>query len=154
MSIDIHQAILNREEAEAWAKMSEPEKAYYLALMVLFEIVIAGMTGGFEFPDRMTVIRQLGRTGEEAAQIVKNTQRIESLSGTATFRVPDELTATTLKEVKNVAKLDFDAQIRDSLHYSIMTNREFILVVRSDTQLSRPLQRAIEKGWIKLEYLP
>lgn len=105
-------------------------------------------------PKGMEAVRRLGTEGEAAAGITKNTQRIESLSGTARYRIPDELSPTTLREVKNVARLDFDAQIRDSLHYAIMTNREMVLVVRRTTQLSQPLQDAVRAGWIRLEFLP
>ena len=97
--------------------------------------------------------RRLGREGEDAAQIVKNTQRIESLSGRTTYRIPDALTKRTLTEVKNVKYLHFSTQLRDSLHYSIMTNRQMILKTRSDTVLSKDLLRAIQAGWINLEFL-
>ncbi len=100
--------------------------------------------------NQMAIVRQLGNEGETAAGIVKNTQRIESLSGKAAYRVPDELTATTVTEVKNVAKQSFNTQIQDSLHYAMMTNRDFELVVRNTTRLSGPLQRAVDAGWITL----
>jgi hypothetical protein len=97
---------------------------------------------------------RVGQAGEHAAGITKNTRHIDSLSGTRAYRVPDELTATTLTEVKNVARVDFTAQIRDSLHWSIANGRQFILKVRKDTVLSQPLLDAVEAGWIKLEFLP
>ena len=102
----------------------------------------------------MRLIRQLGREGEEAAGIVRNSTRINSLSGSKAFRIPDALSKSCLKEVKNVAKLDFDAQLRDYLHYAIMTEREFVLVVPRSAKLSQPLQDAIRAGWITLEFLP
>lgn len=102
----------------------------------------------------MEIVRRLGKEGENAAGIIKNTQRIESLSGKTKYRIPDEITPTTLREVKNVVRLDFNAQIRDSLHYAIMTNREMVLVVRPNTQLSQGLQNAVRAGWIRLEFLP
>lgn len=98
--------------------------------------------------------QRLGREGELAADIAKNTQRIDSLSGRRAYRIPDELTETTLTEVKNVKYLYFSTQLQDSLHYSIMTNRQMILKVRPDTILSQPLLDAIDAGWIRLEYLP
>jgi hypothetical protein len=105
---------------------------------------------------KMATVRRLGREGEAAANIVKNTARIPSLSGTAAYRIPEELTKTVLKEVKNVAKLSFTAQLRDSLHYAIETGRDFVLVVRAGdgTRLSPQLQAAIRAGWIILENLP
>jgi hypothetical protein len=103
---------------------------------------------------KMETVRRIGREGEAAADIAKNTKRIESLSGKAAYRVPDEMTPTTLTEVKNVATLSFDAQIRDFLHYSIMTERRFILKIRPGTKLSKSLEDAIRAGWIHLEFLP
>jgi hypothetical protein len=100
------------------------------------------------------VARELGKAGEKSAGIAQNTQRIESLSGKAAYRTPDELTPTTLTEVKNVAYQHFSTQLQDSLHYAMMTGRQMILKVRPDTVLSKQLQDAIKAGWIKLEFLP
>jgi len=98
--------------------------------------------------------RRLGREGEAAAEIVKNTRRIKSLSGTKAYRIPDELTETTLTEVKNVKYQYFSTQLQDSLHYSIETGRQMTLKVRDSTGLSQPLLDAIDAGWITLEFLP
>jgi RHS repeat-associated protein len=89
--------------------------------------------------NKMEIVRRLGKEGENAAGIIRNTQRIESLSGKTKYRIPDEITPTALREIKNVVRLDFNAQIQDSLHYAIMTNREMVLVVRPNTQLSQGL---------------
>jgi hypothetical protein len=103
---------------------------------------------------KMSSVRALGKQGETAAGIAKNTQRIVSLSGKAKYRIPDELTETAVKEVKNVAQLDFNAQIRDSLHFAIEEGKDFFLVVRESTYLSQSLKNAIQTGWINLRYLP
>ena len=81
--------------------------------------------------------RRLGREGELAAGIdpIKK-KRIPSLSGRRKYRIPDEMTRKTLTEVKNVKYQHFSTQLRDSLHFSIMTNRQMILKVRRDTILS------------------
>ena len=55
----------------------------------------------------------LGRVGEALAGIEKNSVRIDSLSKTASFRVPDGLTVTngivtSISEVKNVAYLSYE----------------------------------------------
>ena len=97
---------------------------------------------------------QLGREGEAASGIIKNTRQIDSISGTAAYRVPDELTATSLTEVKNVASLNFNPQIRDALYYAIENNLEFNLVVRQTTNLAPDLVAASKGGWINLTYLP
>ena len=75
---------------------------------------------------------EVGKAGEEAAGIVKDTSRIDSLTETADYRVPDEITATTIKEVKNVAYQGFTAQIQDSLYEGLMTGKTFILQVCRD----------------------
>ncbi len=102
---------------------------------------------------KMAEVRALGEEGELAARIVKNTEHIPSLSGTAAYRIPDELTPTTLTEVKNVQSLDFDSQLQDSLHFAIMTERDMILVVRPTTTLSPDLKAAVNAGWINLRFL-
>ena len=96
----------------------------------------------------------LGQAGESAADIVKNTYHIPSLSGRALFRIPDELSKTTLREVKNVAYQHFSTQLQDMLHFSMETGREMTLVVRRSTVLSNDLLTAIRAGWINLEHLP
>ena len=93
---------------------------------------------------------QVGKAGERAAGIVSPKVRIPSLTGTAKYRIPDELTPTTLREVKNVRKLGLTRQIQDFLMYSRATGREFILEVRRETQISEPLQRLIDAGEITL----
>jgi len=101
----------------------------------------------------MAAVQALGRAGENGAGIVQNTQRIPSLSGTAAYRTPDGLRGGALIEVKNVGRLSFTAQLRDSLHYAIMTGRDMILWVRPGTILSPSLQRAIREGWIQVRFL-
>ena len=53
----------------------------------------------------------VGRTGESAADIVRNAYRISSISGRALFRIPDELSwsSRSLVEVKNVAYQHFSS---------------------------------------------
>lgn len=43
---------------------------------------------------------QVGKAGERAAGIVSPKVRIPSLTGTAKYRIPDELTPTTLRSQK------------------------------------------------------
>jgi hypothetical protein len=103
--------------------------------------------------NKMQTVRKLGKEGENAAGIVKNTQRIDSLSRKAKYRIPDEIKEKVVTEVKNASRVDFNCQIRDSLHHAIEQGKDFILVVRRDTILSQSLKDAIRDGWIKLEYL-
>ncbi len=103
---------------------------------------------------KMRRVRKMGRIGEKVAGITKNTERIDSITGSAAFRIPDEMTKTTLREVKNVKYLSFTSQIQDYLYHSLATDREFILVVRESTKFSKELQKCIDAGFITLEYLP
>ena len=97
----------------------------------------------------------LGRAGESAADIVKNSYRIPSVSGRALFRIPDELSWTTrsLVEVKNVAYQHLSSQLRDFLHFSIENRLTMTLRVRPSTVLSLDLKQAVADGWITLEFL-
>ncbi len=98
--------------------------------------------------------RALGEAGEVAAGIVRNTERIPSATGTAAFRVPDALTATTLTEVKNVARLSLTNQLRDFAAFAKATGRAFDLVIRNTTELTRPLQEFIRTEGINVRFLP
>ena len=101
--------------------------------------------------DKMEEVRRLGREGEKG--INKNTKHVDSISGKKKFRIPDEMTDDTLTEIKNVKHLNFSTQLQDSLHYAIMEGKQMFLRVRKSTRLSGPLQRAIDEGWIIVEYL-
>lgn len=87
-----------------------------------------------------------GRVGEITSGIVKNTERIPSLSGTADFRIPDGLSHAqqTLSEVKNVANLSLTNQMKDFISYAKQTSYKLDLYVRSDTHISQPLQNALQ----------
>jgi hypothetical protein len=85
-------------------------------------------------------------TGEDLAGIVKNTDHIPSASGTASYRIPEELNSTTLGEVKNVSRLSYTNQLRDFAAYAKDNGLEFNLYVRGGTRVSGPLQAAIDSG--------
>jgi hypothetical protein len=72
------------------------------------------------------------------------------LSGTASYRIPDELTSTALGEVKNVANLSHTNQLRDFAAYAQQEGLMFNLDVRGSTTLSGPLQDAVSAGQINL----
>ncbi|MCU0660174.1 MAG: putative toxin [Candidatus Pacebacteria bacterium] len=86
-----------------------------------------------------------GRAGELASGIVKNTERIESATGTASYRIPDGLdhSKKSLMEVKNVARLNYTNQMKDFVSYAKDANYSLDLHVRPDTRLSGPLQNAL-----------
>ncbi len=96
---------------------------------------------------------ELGKEGEQAAGIVKNTKRIDPLTGTARFRVPDEITQAGIREVKNVNELSLTNQIKDLLLAAQKERRQLTIVIRKDIKLSKPLQELVDQGRIKVEYL-
>jgi RHS repeat-associated protein len=98
----------------------------------------------------MAGVRAAGRTGEELAGIVKNTEHIPSVSGSAAYRIPDELNSSVLGEVKNVSRLSYTNQLRDFAAYAGGNGLQFNLYVRGGTQLSGPLQQAVDAGGINL----
>jgi hypothetical protein len=87
-----------------------------------------------------------GRAGEIAAGIVKNTERIESATGTAAYRIPDALNhiAQVLTEVKNVAKLGLTSQLEDFIAYAAANGYKLELIIRSDTKITPALQDALD----------
>lgn len=99
--------------------------------------------------DGMDGVRAAGRTGEERAGIIKNTDHIPSASGNAAYRIPDELNSSVLGEVKNVSHLSYTSQLRDFTAYAQANRLTFNLYVRESTTFSRPLQNAIDSGVIK-----
>ena len=99
---------------------------------------------------RLRNAARLGKVGESIAGVQRNTRHIDSLTGTAKFRVPDELTKTTLREVKNVGKLSLTNQLRDYLLFAEWKGLTFILEVRHSTRIAGPLQRIIDEGRIVL----
>jgi hypothetical protein len=105
---------------------------------------------------RTDVARQLGRAGEVASGLARNTKRIPSLSGTAKFRIPDALDEPRrlLSEVKNVAKLSYTKQLRDFVGYAQQERFTFELFVRPGTKLTGPVQEAVSRGDIVLRFLP
>ena len=104
----------------------------------------------------MAYVRKMGKQGEDAAGINKTYERFTSYLNPKKYRVPDELDHInrTLIEVKNRKKLDFVGQIQDDLFYCMENGYEFKLKIRKDTILSGPLKRAINAGYITVEYLP
>ncbi len=97
--------------------------------------------------------RQLGQEGERAADILKNTERVPSLTGTANYRIPDVLdrTGKLIGEVKNVDNLPYTSQLQDFAAYAKQNGYRFELTVRQGTQLSGPLQKAVNSGDIILK---
>ncbi len=97
--------------------------------------------------------RALGIAGEEAVGVGSKV-RIESLTGTAKYRIPDILTPTTIEEVKNVSHLSLTRQLTDFHMFSQQTGRQFILWTRPNTTFSGPLQNLINNGSIITKPIP
>jgi hypothetical protein len=99
--------------------------------------------------------RQLGKEGEAAAGIINPKQRIPSLSGTAKYRIPDELLhdQKILREIKNVSSQSYTNQLKDFNAWAKQNGYQFILEVRPGAKLSGPLQEAIKNGEIILKYI-
>ncbi len=53
-------------------------------------------------------------------------------------------------EVKNVSRLSYSSQLRDFSAYAGSNGLQFNLYVRGGTQLSGPLQGAVDSGGINL----
>lgn len=99
--------------------------------------------------DAMAGVRAAGQAGEDAAGILKNTQRIPSATGTAAYRIPDELGNGVLGEVKNYGgQLSYTSQLQDFAAYAQANGLQFNLYVRGSTTFSGPLQEAIDAGVI------
>ena len=94
---------------------------------------------------------QTGRDGEIASGINKNTEHIESINGTAKYRIPDGLDKDNkiLSEVKNVKKQSYTKQIKDFVDYSKKYDYQFELYVRKSTKLTGPLQEQVNLGNMK-----
>ena len=97
--------------------------------------------------------RALGVAGEQAVGVGSKT-RIPSLTGTAKYRIPDQLTSTTLGEVKNVSHLSLTRQLTDFHLYSQQNGLQFILHTRPTTTFSGPLQNLINNGSIIVKPIP
>jgi hypothetical protein len=111
----------------------------------------AACTDGDCTNEGTALARSLGQAGETAAGIIKNTQRIPSASGTASYRVPDHLFPEQLiSEVKNVNYQGLTNQINDFLSYTQTQGIRFELIVRQNTEISKPLQELIDAGKILL----
>jgi Restriction endonuclease fold toxin 7 len=125
--------------------------AGYLAQAAYGAIVGAAATTGTiatEAAQRMENARILGQQGESAANIVKNTERIKSLTNTANYRIPDALNETTLTEIKNVRYQALTNQIKDFILWADKKGLDFVLKTRPDTKISAPLQKLINEGKI------
>ena len=104
---------------------------------------------GIDLKTNMQLVAEKGKAGEAISGLTKNKKHIPSLSGTASFRIPDGLTKTTLSEVKNYSgTLSYTAQLRDFVTYSQAKGLQMHLY--TNAKLSGPLQQLVDDKIIKL----
>ena len=89
----------------------------------------------------------MGKAGERMAGIDPSAKRAIRIKGRV--RIPDELTQTTLKEVKNVKYISNTLQLRDFADYAKITGRTLELWVRPTTKIAKTV---IDAGW-NIRYL-
>lgn len=89
----------------------------------------------------------MGKVGEGLAGIDQSAKQPIQINGRT--RIPDALTNTTLKEVKNVKYLSNTQQLRDFAAYANNTGRSLELWVRPTTRIAKPV---IDAGW-NINYL-
>ena len=89
----------------------------------------------------------MGKAGERMAGIEPSAKRAIRINGRV--RIPDELTQTTLKEVKNVKYISNTLQLRDFADYAKITGRTLELWVRPTTKIAKTV---IDAGW-NIRYL-
>ena len=94
----------------------------------------------------------LGKAGEQAAGIEKNTQKV-LMNGRN--RIPDGFDQNMwVQEVKNVKSQSLTTQLKDDFIYAAQNRLKMELYVRQTTYLTKPLQEAIKSFGVILRYLP
>jgi hypothetical protein len=73
-----------------------------------------------------------------------------SLTGTASKRIPDALTSTTLTAIKNIGRLGYTNQLKDFALYAKLKGLQFDLAVRQNTMVHKSLQDEVDAGNINL----
>ncbi|OGZ45223.1 MAG: hypothetical protein A2756_01205 [Candidatus Ryanbacteria bacterium RIFCSPHIGHO2_01_FULL_48_27] len=91
--------------------------------------------------------RELGAIGEKAAGIIKNTEKIPSMTNPGSSRIPDILDHNTkvIGDVKNVNYQSFTSQLRDFADYAQKNSYRFVLTVDERTKISQTLRQIGEK---------
>ena len=101
--------------------------------------------------NKMREVVVKGKNGETLSGITKNTIHIPSLSGTASYRIPDGLDDNfrILSEVKNYAgTLSYTRQINDFVMWSQANGYQMHLY--TNATLTAPLQQAVDSGLIQV----
>lgn len=101
---------------------------------------------------KMQQVYEKGKAGELVANITKNHAHIDSLTGTAKYRIPDMLdrSARILGEVKNYSgTISLTAQLKDFALWSQLNGYQMHLYTNS-TSFTGPLQQLIDNGVIQV----
>jgi hypothetical protein len=96
---------------------------------------------------------QLGREGEALSGIVGPKVRIPSATGTAQYRVPDQLTSEFLKDAKNVGELRWTPQLTDFGEHAAQNNLRYLIDVRQNTIIGPRAQQMIDQYWVEINRL-
>jgi RHS repeat-associated protein len=129
---------------------AEGLKLYFAMNPAEMDLAFSGVFGSLSRKCPMEQVRQAGIEGEQAAGIVKNTKRIDSMTGTANYRVPDVLNGRLkiIGDVKNVQYLSMTPQLQDYLLFAQANGYQFQLIIRSDTILSSSVVNSVASGAI------
>ena len=95
---------------------------------------------------------ELGKAGEKAAGIEKNT---ETILINKRKRIPDGYNPNMwIQEVKNVKSQSFTSQLKDDFIFASQNKLKMELYIRQTTYLTKPLQNAIKTFGVIVRYLP
>ena len=100
---------------------------------------------------KMQEVATKGKAGEALTGLAKNTSHIPSLTGTASYRIPDGLDAgmRILSEVKNYSgTLSYTNQLKDFVMWSQANGYQMHLY--TNATLTGPLQQVVDSGIIQL----
>jgi RHS repeat-associated protein len=96
---------------------------------------------------------QLEREGEALSGIVGPKVRIPSATGTAQYRVPDQLTSEFLKDAKNVGELRWTPQLTDFGEHAAQNNLRYLIDVRQNTIIGPRAQQMIDQYGVEINRL-
>ncbi len=96
----------------------------------------------------------LGRQGEASVCSAFDIGVRRTIKVNGRRRIPDGISEDAVNEVKNVAKLSFSRQLRDYSDFAKDNALKFNLYTRQGTNLSAPLQNAVDIGLINRLLIP
>ena len=103
---------------------------------------------------RMQGVRESGKVGERLNGIKPGDlrERIPSRTGTAAYRVTDKSDAKTIREVKNVSRLDrITNQMKDFVADAKATMRDLVYSVREDTVIGKAVDSFFSENGVKID---